>query len=267
VHADSVLEVRDGEAAATDDLVRVCDERGEVIGHGLDSPTSLLRVRLLTRGTEAPDVDALLVARIEQAVALRRRLLPDPSVTDACRLVHAEGDGLPGLVVDRFGPWLVAQFATAPMARRRERLATALLAASGARGLVARAGGHEAEEGIEADAVAFAAGEPVPERIEVREAGLVLAVHPHEGQKTGHYADQRENRVLVGAAARGVEVLDLFAGTGGFALHALRGGASSALAVDGSARALATAEENARANGIAGLATQKADVRVALQEL
>jgi 23S rRNA (cytosine1962-C5)-methyltransferase len=268
VHADSVLEVRGEPGDADPDWVRVSDDADKTIGFGLLSETSLLRVRILARSGEPPDVDALLAARIGQAVRLRRRLLPDAAVTDCCRLVHSEGDGLPGLVVDRFGAWLVAQFATAPMLRRRERLAARLLAESGCRGLLARAGGHEPEEGIDPAAVAFEAGEPLPERIEVREAGLALEVLPREGQKTGHYADQRENRVLVGALCAGADVLDLFAGSGGFSLHALRGGAASALAVDGSARALALAEEQARRNGLAaGLATQKAEVRTALADL
>lgn len=268
VHADSVLEVRGEAGGAEPDWVRVSDDADKTIGYGLLSETSLLRVRLLARGGEPPDLDALLAARIAAAATLRRRLLPDPHVTDCCRLVHSEGDGLPGLVVDRFGPWLVAQFATAPMHRRRERLARLLLAAVGGRGLLARAGGHEAEEGIDPGQVAFTAGEPLPERVPVREAGLALVVQPQEGQKTGHYADQRENRALVGALCAGAEVLDLFAGTGGFALQALRHGATSALAVDGSARSLALAEEHARANGLeAGLTTQKAEVRTALADL
>jgi 23S rRNA (cytosine1962-C5)-methyltransferase len=268
VHADSVAEVRDDARASDADLVEVVDEQGKRIGYALHSPTSLLAARVVSRTPEPPDVAHLLEERLVAAVRLRERLFPDASVTNAYRLVHSEGDGLPGLVVDRLGSVLVAQFATAPMFRRRTWLAERLLAWTGAAGLLARPGGHEEEEGIAPGEVAFTAGAAVPETLEVHEAGLTLTVAPHEGQKTGHYVDQRENRVLVGGLAAGLDVLDLFAGTGGFALQALRHGAASVLAVDASARALAQAEANARRAGVAErLATQRGDVRQALAAL
>ena len=273
VHADSVEAQREDASLAVaskaaSDLVAVEDEQGKRIGYALYSPGSLLCARIVSRAPEPPDLDALLDQRLDAAIALRQRLCPDPAVTDTYRLVHSEGDGLPGLVVDRLGPVLVAQFATAPMFRRRAWLAERLLARTGATGLLARPGGHEEEEGIAADQVAFAAGAPVPTEVEAREAGLVLTLAPHEGQKTGHYVDQRENRVLVGQLASGQTLLDLCAGTGGFALHALRAGASHALAVDASARALAQAEVNAQRNGLAErLTTLKGDVRAVLGSL
>lgn len=269
LHADSVAEVREGGAdGAPDDWVEVRDEQDRRIGFGLDSPASLLRVRLLSRAAERPDLDALLRERIREAAALRARLFPDPARTDAYRLVHAEGDGLPGLVVDRYGPLLVAQFATLPMHRRRERLAALLLELTGARSLLARAGGYEAEEGIAPSELAFAAGERAPERLEVREEGLVFEIAPGEGQKTGHYVDQRENRRLVGALCREARVLDLFAGTGGFALQALAQGACHVLAVDASERALAAAARHAALNGLpAALETQRGDVKQVLVAL
>lgn len=272
VHADSVAGTVEGAddpaRPLPDDLVRVEDEERRPVGWGLESPGSLLRVRLLTRAPEPPDLEALLAARLESAVALRRRLLPDPEVTDAYRLVHSEGDGLPGLVVDRFGPLLVAQFATAPMARRRAWLAERLLALTGAQSLLAKPGGHEAEEGIDPASVPFQAGAPVPAEVWVREDGLRLKVEPQEGQKTGHFADQRENRRLVGGLAQGSSVLDLFSGTGGFALQALRAGARDALAVDASARALAAAEANAEANGVRErLTTLRGDAKQVLADL
>ncbi len=268
VHADSVEAQREDAVAAAADLVAVEDEHGKRIGYALHSPGSLLCARLVSRAPAPPDLEALLDLRLDAAIAFRRRLCPDPSVTDAYRLVHSEGDGLPGLVVDRLGPVLVAQFATAPMFRRRAWLAERLLARTGASGLLARPGGHEEEEGIALADVAFVAGAPVAAEVEAREAGLVLSLAPHEGQKTGHYVDQRENRVLVGQLAGGLTVLDLFAGTGGFALQALKAGALRALAVDASARALAQAEANATRNGLRErLATVKGDVRAVLGSL
>src|SRR5437762_7814059 len=123
-------------------------------------------VGLATPSRPEGDVVPPLVAR---AVALRRRLFPDATRTDAYRLVHAEGDGLPGLVVDRFGPVLVAQFATRPLLARRGRLAGWLLAESGAESLLTRLGGHEKEEGIDPSEVPFTAGKPAPPSVEVVE--------------------------------------------------------------------------------------------------
>jgi 23S rRNA (cytosine1962-C5)-methyltransferase len=247
VHASSVASLEDGEG----DVVRVEDADGATIGRAWLSPASAIRARLFSRGADETPEDDVLAARLAAASALRRRLLPDPARTDAYRLVHAEADGVPGLVVDRFGPVLVAQFATRPLLARRDLLARLLLEATGAASLVARPGGKEEEEGIAPEEVAFAAGAPAPERVRVVEEGVVLEVDLRRGQKTGHYADQRENRALVGDVARGGRVLDLYAGTGGFSLQALVRGASRALAVDASAPALAAAEANARENGVA----------------
>ena len=169
VHADSVKEVRDDGVQGPEDLVLVEDEERKRIGWALHSPSSLLCARIVSRAVEAPDLEQLLGERIETAVALRQRLFPDPTVTNAYRLIHSEGDGLPGLVVDRFGPLLSAQFSTAPMHRRRDLLSARLLAATGAEGLIARAGGHEADEDIADDNIAFARGAPAPDRLEVRE--------------------------------------------------------------------------------------------------
>ena len=167
VHARSVVGERRDDVASDDDVVRVDDEEGRVIGHGFESPGSALRVRLLTWGAARPDVEALLAARVEAAVLLRQRLFPDADVTSTYRLVHAEGDRLPGLVVDRYGDVLVAQWATAAMAARRELLARQLLRTSGARTLVSRPAGYEAEEGIDevSGAPVFELGAPCPERI------------------------------------------------------------------------------------------------------
>jgi hypothetical protein len=165
VYADSIERIDEG----TDDWVTVADSRGKVVGRGWLSPQSTIRVRIVDRGEEGPSEGDLLASRLQAAVALRRRLFLDPARTDAYRLVHAEGDGLPGLVVDRFGPVLVAQFATRPLHARRAALAGTLLAASGARSLVSRPGGKEEEEGIASDEVAFVAGDPAPERVEIVE--------------------------------------------------------------------------------------------------
>lgn len=268
VHADSVERVLEDPREAPQDLVEVRDSDGKRVGYALHSPGSLLVARIVTREAEPPALEALLDARLAAAQALRQRLFPDPAFTDAYRLVHSEGDGLPGLVVDRFGPVLVAQFATGPMFRRREVLAQRLLTLTGARSLLSRPGGHEEEEGISPAEVAWSVGDPVPDLLHLREAGMPLLVAPREGQKTGHFVDQRENRLLVGALAPGMDVLDLFCGTGGFALRALQAGATSVLAVDASERALAQAAAHARLLGVEPrLSLQRGDVREVLGSL
>jgi 23S rRNA (cytosine1962-C5)-methyltransferase len=241
-----VLALEDGEG----DVVRVADDRGRTIGRAWLSAASAIRARIFDRGDGTAPEDEIVSARVAAAVALRARLFPDPARTDAYRLLHGEADGVPGLVADRFGSVLVAQFSTRPLVARRERLAALLLATSGAASLVARPGGKEAVEGIAPDEVAFAAGAPAPQSVLVREEGLVLEVDLRRGQKTGHYADQRENRRFVAEVARGATVLDLHAGTGGFSVRALAAGAVSALAVDSSGPALDAARRNAAHNGV-----------------
>lgn len=250
------------------DVVEVRDAEGRRIGRGFLSEDSAIRVRLFEQHAPDADPDDLLDDRIHRACDLRRRLFPTPRETNAYRLVHSEGDGLPGLVVDRYDQVLVAQFATGAMHRRRERLAATLLEASGATSLVARAGGYEREEGIAVEDVAFVAGAECPAALWVREAGLDVEVEPQGGQKTGHYVDQRENRVLVGQVASGLTVLDLYAGTGLFSVQALRSGATSALAVDASAVGMERARRHAAKNGVApGFEGRAADVRETLAEL
>jgi 23S rRNA (cytosine1962-C5)-methyltransferase len=267
VFADSVARV-EGDAGDAADWVRVADAEGRIIGHGFASEGSAIRVRLLVRGDEAPQPDAVLGDRIARAAALRRRLFPDPERTDAYRLVHADGDGVPGLIVDRLGDVLVAQFATRPMHARREALGERLIAETGASALLARAAGFEEVEGIPEDDVAFALGAAIPERVAIREEGLHLEAQPRAGQKTGHYADQRENRLLVGRMAAGQDVLDLYAGTGGFSLQALRHGARSAEAVDASARCIESVARHADLNGVAARCEAvRADVRAHLAAL
>lgn len=262
VFADAVASAGKGDA----DWVRVCDPGGKCVGRGWLSPSSAIRVRLVDFGPDGPPEDEVVARRLEAAVALRRRLFPEGGDTDAYRLIHSEGDGLPGLVVDRFGSVLVAQFATKPLVARREALARRLLATTGMRSLVARPGGKEDEEGIDRDvgaeggAAAFVAGAEPPHPVVAREGALLFEIDVRSGQKTGHYADQRENRRLVAELAAGARVLDLYAGTGGFSVAALKTGARSVEAVDSSGSALLAATRNAARNGVsAGLSVVEAD--------
>jgi len=239
----------DGTPGAGDE-VDVVDPRGSMLGRGLWSPGSSVPVRIYTRRDEAIDV-RLFEERIDRALSLRRDVLHLPSAeTTGYRLVHGEGDGLPGLVVDVYDRVVAVQALTVGIERRFPALVGSLAERLGARAVIAvPAPARIAErEGL-------ARGEGVVQGTldgppTFRERGLLLTAQVG-GQKTGYYLDQRENRALVEEIARGRRVLDLFTFTGGFALSAARGGAREIVAVDSSLTALERAAEHATANGLA----------------
>jgi 23S rRNA (cytosine1962-C5)-methyltransferase len=228
-----------GEPVAGDG-VALRSAEGEVLGFGHYEPGSQIRVRVLRFGKEAPEADDL--ASLVADAAIRRAHDPLLHDCDAVRLVNAEGDGLPGLVVDRYADVAVVRPSTVGMWRRVEALG--LEAATGARtGL------------LRPDVVALRrAGEAAPERVlwgeapseptRIEERGRRYGVDVRGGQKTGFYLDQREARDLVRTLAAGRRVLDAFAYTGGFAVAALQGGARAVCAVESSAPALALARGN-----------------------
>jgi len=232
----------EGAEDATGAWARVLTSDGETLGFGHFSPASQIRVRLLRLGKDAP-ADALIDERIAAAVARRAS---DPLVgdTDAMRLVNAEGDGLPGLVADRYGDVVVVKLASAGMHRRRERVVAALRSTTGA------AAGYERADATAARREGIAVhqgplwGDPPPPRLEIRERARRYQVDVAHGQKTGFYLDQRDSRDLVQALAAGRRMLDLHAYTGGFAVAAAAGGAAAVTAVDSAGEALALAREN-----------------------
>lgn len=228
--------------AAAGAWARVLSAEGETLGYGHWSPASQIRVRVLHLGKDAPG-DGLVAERIRAAVARRR---DDPLIgdTDAVRLVNAEGDGLPGLVADRYRDVVVAKLASAGMSLRRELVADALREASGAARGYERADATAARrEGVAARQGALW-GAPPDRPIEIRERTRCYGVDVVGGQKTGFYLDQRDARDLVQALAAGRRCLDLHAYTGGFAVASALGGARSITAVDSAADALALAREN-----------------------
>ena len=235
----------EGEAAAGA-WARVRSAEGETLGFGHWSPASQIRVRLLAFDKEPPG-DELLAERVARAVA-RRASDPLLADTDAVRLVNAEGDGLPGLVADRYGDVVVAKLSTAGMALRRELVAVALRAASGAASAPARADAAAARrEGIAAREGPLW-GTPPQAPVPLLERGRRYLADLHHGQKTGFYLDQRDARDLVQRVAAGRRVLDVFAYSGGFAVAAARGGAASVRLVDSSADALRLAERHLAEN-------------------
>jgi 23S rRNA (cytosine1962-C5)-methyltransferase len=247
VLSGAVARVETGEEPAVPGgFARVLSAQGEVLGFGHFSPHSMLRVRLLAFGKEALP-ESWLEERIAAALARRagHPLLRD---TDAMRLINAEADGLPGLVADRYAEVVVVKLTSAGMAARREAVARALQAASGA------PVGFERADSPAARREGFAArqgplwGDPPSGPVAIRERGRRYRVDVLAGQKTGFYLDQRDSRDLVESLAKGQRVLDVFAYTGGFSVAAARGGARSVTAVESSSAALALARENLAAN-------------------
>ncbi|HEX6986606.1 MAG TPA: class I SAM-dependent rRNA methyltransferase [Planctomycetaceae bacterium] len=236
--------------ASHGDLVRVALPGGETFGYGLFNPRSEITVRLLSRGDAVPDA-AWWRGRLAAAASLRRDLLNLDAVTDAYRLVHAEADGLSGLVVDRFGPVLSAEVFGLGMWQRRKTVLGLLRDLVGTEHVLVRPGPRTAEqEGFEAG-TEFSAD--CPERVVVTEHGVRLHVDFASGHKTGFFCDQRDNRRLVAAFAQGRETLDLCCYTGGFSLAARLAGASAVTGVDLDEMAVAVAKRNAKLN--------RADVR------
>lgn len=244
-------------------LVRLMAPTGKIVGVAHFNPHSLIAVRLLSRNKDAVIDEAFLERRLTRALALRDRLYERPFY----RLVHAEGDGLPGLVVDRYGDLLVVQFNTAGMATLEAAVTTALERLLRPAAILARNDTPgRAMEGL-ADEVRVLAGE-VPERVTVEENGLAFVTDPVAAQKTGWYYDQSMNRAFAARLAKDARVLDLYACGGGFALTGLAKGAKSALAVDRSAAMLALAEASAVEQGVAErLSTRTSEVFPAIEAL
>jgi len=222
--------------------VEVTDATGRYLGRGFYSPRSSLVCRLLTRADEAVNA-ALIRRRLEAALEWRRGA---SLLTPAYRLCWSEADGLPGLVVDRYGPVSVIQCLTLGMARNADWIREALTAIF-PDGRVVRLDDPTAARIEGFDAVR----ETAPEAELVIEEGQGrFAVTLGAGQKTGLYLDQRDNRLLAAGLAQGRRVLDAFCYGGGFACHALLAGAERALLLDSSADALALAGRNLALNGV-----------------
>jgi 23S rRNA (cytosine1962-C5)-methyltransferase len=226
-------------------IVTVHDAAGALIGMGYCNPATTIAIRMIAWG-EAPAIEELIARRLKAALELRRRFIGDD--TNSYRLVNGDGDGLSGVVVDRFGDVIVVQILTAGADRMRDAIVAALNELLHPRAIIERShGAVRKQEGLE-DHIAVLAGEPVTETI-ASENGIKLKIDFEHGQKTGYFLDQRDNRAMLGGIARGARVLDAFCYQGGFSLAALAGGASKVVAVDTSARALEVARQNLELNG------------------
>ncbi|MFZ1415079.1 MAG: class I SAM-dependent methyltransferase, partial [Defluviicoccus sp.] len=218
---------------------------GKPLGVGFFNPHTLIAVRLLSREPHARIDSAFLATRLQRALALREWFYADPYY----RLVHAEADGLPGLIVDRFGSVLVAQVNTAGMERLQPLLIDALASLFAPTAIVLRGDSPaRALEGLPVETT-LAHGS-LADPVEVIEDGLVFYADVTGGQKTGWYFDQRPNRAFVAPLACGERMLDVFCHSGAFAIRAAAAGAREAIGVDSSDGALTLAKRAAAAAGL-----------------
>ncbi len=226
-------------------VVRVVDEVGKALGCATFNPHSLIAARMLDTDADAAIDRAFLRARLEAARALRARLFEEPYY----RLVHAEGDRLPGLAIDRYGDVIAVQANTAGMERLLPELLAALDELFGPRAVVLRSDSPaRAHEGLERHVGVTSGALDGP--VEGREDGVSWLADPLTGQKTGWFFDQRESRAFVARLGGGGRVLDLYSYSGGFAVRAAVAGAADVVAVDRSEPALALGERAAALNGV-----------------
>jgi 23S rRNA (cytosine1962-C5)-methyltransferase len=233
------------------DVVEVCDSAGEWLARGTWSSGSQIRARLFTWQPDEPLDEGLIRRRLERALAARRWL--GYSAEDAaCRLVYAESDGLPGLIVDRYADYLAVQLLTQGVAARAELIVSLLAELAQPRGIYERSDAEMREKEGLPPGEGLLWGEPPPERIRARQPGeLVFLADLRAGQKTGAYLDQAHNHLRVASYCAGQDVLDCFCYTGGFTVAAARAGARHVTAIDSSAAALGLLGENLAANELA----------------
>ena len=241
-------------------VVNVLFDDGQPVGTGYFNPKSLIAVRLLDRALDTVIGTGFFVRHLERALTLREAVYARPFY----RLIHAEGDGLPGLTLDRFGDTVVAQVTTAGMETLTETLIKALDKTIAPANVILRNDApSRALEGLD-EYVRAAKGEMG--RVAVEENGVRYFADLGQGQKTGWYYDQRDNHAFMAGLAKGKSVLDAYSYTGGFGIVAAKAGAKEVICLDSSAPALALAEESAAANGVA-IKAVKADVFEELERL
>lgn len=227
-------------------IVQVLSSDSKKLGSAYINRSSSIIARMIAFGEAAP-MDTIR-ERIHEAIVLRQGLFSDGSTT-AYRLINAEGDGLPGLIVDQYAGYLVIQIATLGMEKLKAQIIEMLSAEVSVTGIYEKSSlPARREEGLQPYEELLAG--TVPDRVQILENGRAFFVDIRGGQKTGFFLDQREMRDLTASYARGRHVLNCFSYTGGFSLAALVGGAASATSVDISNEAIALAEDNAKLNTI-----------------
>lgn len=249
--------------------VLLVTEHGEAVARGLYNPNSNIVVRLYGWESQTPLDEAFWSSRLDEAIRLRRDVLRLVGPDTACRLVFSEADGLSGLVVDRYGDWLSVQLTSLALASRRDLLMRLLNDKLKPAGIWLRTEkGIREAEGLEI-ADGLLCGETPPRPLFIKEHDLEYGIDIVEGQKTGFFLDQRENRRAVAGYVRGGRVLDLCCYTAGFAMNAARHGAArEVLAIDVSEAALTMARANCERNGLSHtIRFEKSDAFKALEAL
>jgi len=244
VFSNEIVMDASSKALSAGELIELASNDGALLGTGYFNPKSLIAVRLLA--PPKTDIDARFFGKkFARALKLREHFYVSPFY----RLIHAEGDGLPGLIVDRFGEVCVVQIATAGMERLRDCVLDALETAIAPAVVILRNDvPARALEGLESYVRAVKGD--APKRISIAENGLIYFADPQAGQKSGWYYDQRENRLYM-ASLQAARVLDAYCYSGGFAVLAAAKGAGTVLGLDSSEPALGLAAEAAAANGVA----------------
>ncbi len=266
MYAQAIERIEGGPAAG--DVVTVVDARGQFLGRGFYSPKSAIPVRILTRHQDDTIDAAFLGKAIEDAAKWRRELLRLPNNdTTGYRLIHSEGDGLGGLVVDIYGDTAAVQLLTLGMKVREADIFAEVQRVTGVKTVLEIASERTQRlEGFEVK-TAVVRG-PEITTLNFKELGFTHEVVFGEAQKTGYYFDQRDNRAMLETFAKGKRVLDAFCYTGAFALAAARGGASQVVAVDASAAAIASAAVAARHHQLDDkIELVRADVKKFLPEM
>ena len=241
----------------------ICDSQQHPIGIGYINPNSLICARLIVRGIEHAVDRSLLVHRLRVALGLRERLYAEPYY----RLFYGESDGLPGLVLDRYGDVIVGQTTTAGTERLKDDIAAAVLKVIKPAAMVWKndSGARTMESLPDYSEIAF--GE-ITHPVIAREGGLDFQIDPIDGQKTGWFYDQRANRDQLAPFVSGKRVLDMFSYLGGWGLRAAAMGASEVVCVDASASAVEAITRNAAANGLGDrVIARKADAFEELKRL
>nr|WP_227028150.1 class I SAM-dependent rRNA methyltransferase [Corallococcus soli] len=227
-------------------------ENGKFVARGYYDPHSAIAVRVLTRDSRETVDSRFITQRVQRSLAARTSLI-DLKDTDSYRLIHGEGDGLPGVVVDLYAGWAVMKLYSAGLTPYRPLIVEALKAGvPGLKGIIGRdeVGRDDVEEDDGRGTGRMLWGEEAPELIPIRERGAVFMVDAWRGQKTGFFLDQRENRHLIRRLGQGRDVLNCFCFSGGFSVNAALGGAKSVFSVDQDPEAIALARENFTRNGL-----------------
>lgn len=247
------------------ETVKLFTSDKKFIGTGFYNPHSLISFRLLSRSGELPERD-FFRKKILSALDLRKKIYPEDE-TNAFRLAHGESDGLPGLVIDKFNKGFVLQAFSAGMDRHLPLVCEVLDELFHPASIVLRNESQLRElEGLPVYKKIVHGSEGDTEQL-IHDQGISYAIDLFQGQKTGFFLDQRDNRRLIRRLARKASTLDVFTSDGGFALNALYGGAASATLIDISHEALERAENNARLNGLSNYDLIEGDAFEALERL